>query len=29
MKPASWSREKGRSDRFKWICPEAKYINGK
>ena len=29
MKPAGWSREKGRSDRFKWICPEAKYINGK
>ena len=29
MKPAGWTHEEGRSDRFKWICPETKYINGK
>lgn len=29
MKPNGWSREQGRSDRFKWRCPQAKQINGK
>ncbi|ATW27721.1 transposase [Candidatus Formimonas warabiya] len=23
MTPCGWTREKGRSDRFKWICPET------
>jgi hypothetical protein len=25
MKPEGWTREKGRSDRFKWCCPETHY----
>lgn len=29
MKPAGWTHEDGRSDRFKWLCPEVKYIKGK
>jgi hypothetical protein len=29
MKPGGWTHEKGRSDRFKWLCPETRYINGK
>ena len=29
LKPSGWTREKGREDRFKWVCPNAKYINGK
>jgi hypothetical protein len=29
MKPGGWSYEKGRSDRFKWLCPETKNIKGK
>jgi glycosyltransferase involved in cell wall biosynthesis len=29
MKPNGWSREEGRIDRFKWRCPQAKYIKGK
>ena len=29
MKPNVWSREEGRSDRFKWRCPQVKQINGK
>lgn len=23
MKPTGWAREKGRSDRFKWVCPQS------
>lgn len=29
MKPNGWSREEGRSDRFKWRCPQVKLIKGK
>jgi len=29
LKPASWTREAGRADRFKWMCPKTKFINGK
>lgn len=29
MKPFGWTREEGRSDRFKWRCPQVKRVNGK
>ena len=29
MIPAGWTKEKGRSDRFKWTCPMATQIAGK
>jgi len=29
LKPAGWTRETGRADRFKWMCPKTKFINGK
>ncbi len=29
LKPMGWTREPGRSDRFKWCCPKAKNIKGK
>jgi hypothetical protein len=29
LKSFGWTREEGRSDRFKWRCPHVKRINGK
>jgi hypothetical protein len=29
MIPAGWTRQKGRSDRFKWTCPRAIQVGGK
>jgi hypothetical protein len=29
MNPVGRTREQGRSDRFKWLCPKTKYIKGK
>lgn len=29
LKPCGWTREEGRSDRFKWRCPHVKFIRGK
>ncbi len=29
MRPGGWCKGKGRSPRFKWYCPEARFIRGK